>query len=164
MSHLLKVSIICFDLGALIGYFHLYRQPVRALREWWSWLGIGRPRPPFSLFHFETKEYNQGRRLFQKASQPISVLSANNIKARQAAAVNVTRLAPELHMIDGTLQTGRLTVAPNGMFDRQAGASYCCENTFRKDCHVPDLEKMLTYYLYWKLFPKHFVKRPHHYD
>lgn len=160
-SHWFKIGVLCFDLGVLIGMFRLYRRPIRALRELWLWSGIGGPRPQFSLFYSQTKAYNQGRRLFLRSIQPLTTQSGS---AEKLAAQNVRRLAPEVSVMDGELYTSQLIVRSNGLIDRQQACGYCCENTFRRDRRVPDLEKSLTFYLYWKLFPKRFSSRPHHYD
>lgn len=77
----------------------------------------------------------------------------------------VRRLAPEM-----TVESSSRITGPNGVRSYEQGmilqgsfrdeAILCCANTFVDDPWVPGIEKALTFYLYYRLFPDRFRNRP----
>lgn len=81
------------------------------------------------------------------------------VTAAKAGRAIASRLAPELEQdTDRLVGNGRMFHSGGVLGGNRA--SECCSHTFTEDFWVPEIEKALTIYLYWKLFPDRFRTRP----
>ena len=80
-----------------------------------------------------------------------------------AAVNNVRKLAPELRVTSNSFGNLILELGRHYFTDRgcqKLDDSYkCCSETFDSEDEIPKIEKALTIYLWWKLFPERFNTR-----
>lgn len=86
------------------------------------------------------------------------------MEAAKAGQVMASRLAPELIYDQGRLFGRGWMFHSGGVLNRGNGDNRCCSNTFLEDFGVPEVEKALTIYLYWRLFPERFRDRPEYHS
>lgn len=88
--------------------------------------------------------------------------------AERRAWERVAQLAPEL-VPNGNFLVPKnndqydegygFVVTENGLKRFPFDIGFCCSETFPGDDGIPKVEKSLTIYLYWKLFPERFEQR-----